>query len=1215
MRKFASLLVIAVAFLAASGGLWSHAAHAAPTVASIDGEIERITIDNPADPWTGGTIVVGGQVVIIPKNLLMDLPANRLTLKQLFDQAPAACVLFGETGLAKKDSCNRTGAGGFATIAANRTNGNNIIAGDIFIAKGRESVNGAVTYIDYNDGYIRLNGNAGDPATGVMVRLNDPSGRHTVQRGAGCASASNCSADPRFTLDSNNYTANFTTGYPVCIPSTVARTFDGTAVGLPNPSTAQATSAVNGAGDVLCPLSNRPGQPVADSRVLAPILMGDTITAEGNWETVNGVRFISAHTMMDAHALTTQNIPTQPDYITFDEAFIDNPGFQNQRARALFIGFSTLAPADVLLWSLHYDPVTNQPHELPLGSTSGCDAAAGPSTCTGQGIIPGGGDIFRIRYDVDFGVGAKPRLDPCAHINADRRLAPAGVCPGGSTVTNMFAILSPIPHEIQARTGQKVANPGLTTLDINGNVATNGQYLFPFGIGLGGIDIPNFFEINIDQTQTPFSFSGIPWNLDRRLSPGGCIDTTGDGVPDCEAAPQPLIPFPFEGTAMDPRLQAPATALSAGLPQGPYSDPAFTSTLLTRASNRILSFVTAAGIFGGDGTVLAWPPADPAATPIPVTPALTGACFVLPGAPTVNTLTPANGSPGNPIVIAGFGFSNAAGVSFNGMPALFSITSDTQITASVPAGATTGPVTVTTMGGVGTGPSFTVNVAPTITLVSPDNGAVAAPVTITGTGFVGVTALKFNGLSQPAFIVVGPTTISTTVPAGASTGPITVTTAGGTATSAAFTVSGGPVVLSFSPSTAAPGETVTITGSGFLGVTSVTFSGTVPAIPGAQVAAGVPASFTVVSDAQITATVPVGAITGPISVASPAGAGTTATNLTVPATPAISGFTPASGNVGVSLTINGANFTGATVVAFNGTAATTWSVLTDTTISATVPVGATTGKVSVTTPAGTATSTADFTVTVLPAVSGFTPVQALPGTSVTITGSGFTGATSVKFNATTQGVLTVNSDTSITAAVPAAATSGPISVTGPGGTGLSAANFTVLVAPTITGFTPAIGPAGTNVTINGSAFGGASFVSFNGTAAVFTVNAAGTSISTTVPAGATSGTITVTTAGGTATSAASFTATTGALPVPAVTSFTPNQGNSGTTVVITGTGFTGATSVAFGVTAARSFVVNSDTQITAVVGTGTVSNVTVRVTTPGGTGTSTGTFKLKGKAN
>ena len=154
--------------------------------------------------------------------------------------------------------------------------------------------------------------------------------------------------------------------------------------------------------------------------------------------------------------------------------------------------------------------------------------------------------------------------------------------------------------------------------------------------------------------------------------------------------------------------------------------------------------------------------------------------------------------------------------------------------------------------------------------------------------------------------------------------------------------------------------------------------------------------------------------------------------------------------------------------------------------------------------------------------SPFAPTFGPAGTSVTITGTAFTGATAVSFNGVAA-AFTVSPSGTITTTVPAGATTGPITVTTPGnGPIVTTTRFTV--TPAISSFAPTFGGVGAGVTITGTNFTGATAVSFNGHPATFTVNNSGT-VTTTVPAGAITGPITVTTLDGTATSAASFTVT------------------------------------------------------------------------------------------
>ena len=245
--------------------------------------------------------------------------------------------------------------------------------------------------------------------------------------------------------------------------------------------------------------------------------------------------------------------------------------------------------------------------------------------------------------------------------------------------------------------------------------------------------------------------------------------------------------------------------------------------------------------------------------------------------------------------------------------------------------------------------------------------------------------------------------------------------------------------------------------------------------------------------------------------------------------PVITSFTPSSGPVGTQVTLTGSNFTGTTAVAFNGTPATTFTVDSGTQLRANIPSGATTGLISVTNPSGTGSSATAFTITTPPIITSFTPPIGRVGTEVTLTGSNFTGTSAVAFNGTPAATFTVDSGTQLRANVPSGATSGPISVTNPSGTGSSVTNFTAIIVigrPVITSFTPSSGPVGTQVTLTGSSFTNVTAVAFNGTpAATFTIDS-NIQLRATVPSSAATGPISVTNSFGSASSATNFTVTT-----------------------------------------------------------------------------------------
>jgi uncharacterized protein (TIGR03437 family) len=231
---------------------------------------------------------------------------------------------------------------------------------------------------------------------------------------------------------------------------------------------------------------------------------------------------------------------------------------------------------------------------------------------------------------------------------------------------------------------------------------------------------------------------------------------------------------------------------------------------------------------------------------------------------------------------------------------------------------------------------------PTVTI-----GGVTAPRTFFGLapGFAGlyqvnvqVAANTPGGDAVPVVVSNAGTYIANTVTIAVAAPPLSGTVP--------------PTVTSFTPPAAPAGATVTIAGTGLTQAANVSFGGILTA------------NLTTVSDTAITAVVPTGATSGPIAVTTLAGTAVSTTNFTVTAavSPTINSFTPSNGRSGTDVTITGTGFLGTTAVSINGYLA-SWNVASDTTVTATVEDGSSTGPIAVTTPGGTAISGTNFAVT------------------------------------------------------------------------------------------------------------------------------------------------------------------------------------------------------------------------------------------------------------
>jgi hypothetical protein len=638
--------------------------------------------------------------------------------------------------------------------------------------------------------------------------------------------------------------------------------------------------------------------------------------------------------------------------------------------------------------------------------------------------------------------------------------------------------------------------------------------------------------------------------------------------------------------------------------------------------------------------------------------------------PTITSVEPMTGPERRNVSVFGTNFStvtnNTRTLRLNGVALTIQSTSNTRLVFTVPVGATSGPISVQVPGGTATtatdfivapgappandnfanaqplfdaAGSFTGNTAnATKETGEPNHGGVpgGASVWFTwtapstgkflfnphdtvasnfGVNLAIYTGTEFSNLTQVASGLAGITSSRYQSAAALNaTAGVTYYIAidGYTGLTGDFKLTWAPLaplaITSFVPAVGVyAGQAFNIIGTGF--------------VPGMQVSVGgVPISssrFSINSSTLINVTqmpylAPVGASTVTIT-GSVVGSASAPYTVLAPPAPVIASFTPTTGTTNTQVTITGTALwlgdSTPTTVSFNGTYATQYTFTNSSTISARVPAGATTGPITVQTPGGSVVSATLFQVPgsyAPPVINSFSPAVATTGTPIAISGQNFLGTTGVSFNGIPAVFSVDAAGVVITTTVPAGAQTGIVTVTNPGGTGTSPYPFFVVNGPpTITSFQPSTITNGGFVQIVGTGFINVQSVMLNGTPVEFSFESP-TELIAFVPAtGAlTNGPITVTNAVGQGTSSGSFTY----LPAPAISGFSPTTIAPGMQVVITGTGLNNNPSVSFNGVSAASVIVNSSTQITAIVPSDPLTNGPITVTTMVGSATSDGAF-------
>jgi hypothetical protein len=375
---------------------------------AIIGFIQNATLD-PAcaasDPLCGGTVTTNGITVVVPRNMILQMPAFAISWADLFRSAPAP---YGpsQTGLAIGDTPRP-----FSTYQINIT-GNRVInaSGDQYRAAliliSQDPANAGQGYINFIDYSPTLNGRPAEmwvgstlnAKTGARIRINGAVGRFGTPDPLG---------DLRFTADEDNPTMHSGTGYPMCLP----RVDPAVSVDSLCPQWNRPKDSFTGAFQQIFTMSPATAGPVGADGIThqtgypnplvkpdpfeqTPFEVGDAVTYSGTLvndapcvagQPVSSCQYISANTIVASLGIFTAP-GSKPAYMSVEDQLIGvgqdpNPLFPQEGVERLVLtSFSTDSSQLVDMYAVDRDPVsgvashrfyaTADPFGPPLGVKS-----------------------------------------------------------------------------------------------------------------------------------------------------------------------------------------------------------------------------------------------------------------------------------------------------------------------------------------------------------------------------------------------------------------------------------------------------------------------------------------------------------------------------------------------------------------------------------------------------------------------------------------------------------------------------------------------------------------------------------------------------------------------------------------------------------------------------------------------------------------------------